>query len=47
MIPDENDMISFNKAKALASIDVAMGGHVAEKIFLGDYKTTSGCSSDL
>ena len=31
----------------MANIDVAMGGHIAEKIFIGDYKITSGCGSDL
>ncbi len=31
----------------MAFIDVAMGGHIAEKIFIGDQKITSGCSSDL
>ena len=24
-----------------------MGGHVAEKLFIGEKKVTSGCSSDL
>ena len=28
-------------------IDVAMGGHIAEKIFIGDEEITSGCSNDL
>jgi len=35
MVPDESDMISTTKEKVLANIDVAMGGHVAEKLFLG------------
>ena len=28
-------------------IDSAMGGHVAEKLFIGENKVTSGCSGDL
>ena len=47
MVPDENDSISMTKEKCLAHIDVALGGHIAEKIFLGDKKITSGCGSDL
>lgn len=47
MIPDESDMLSTTKEKVLANIDVAMGGHVAEKLFIGSDKITTGCSSDL
>ena len=47
MEPDDSDMISTSKEKVLASIDVAMGGHVAEKLLLGDKEITSGCGSDL
>lgn len=47
MVPDESDMLSTNKEKCLANIDVAMGGHVAEKLFVGNDKITTGCSSDL
>ena len=47
MVPDESDMLSTNKDKVLANIDVAMGGHVAEKLFIGQEKITTGCSSDL
>lgn len=47
MVPDESDMLSTNKEKCLANIDVAMGGHVAEKLFVGHDKITTGCSSDL
>lgn len=35
MMPDESDEVSLNKQKAMASIDVAMGGHVAEELFIG------------
>ena len=28
-------------------IDSAMGGHVAEKLFIGSDKVTSGCSGDF
>jgi len=47
MVPDEQSMNSMTKAKILASIDVAMGGHVAEKLFIGNQKISSGCGSDL
>lgn len=47
MEPDDSDMISTNKLKVLAQIDTAMGGHVAEKLFIGDTKITTGCSGDL
>jgi ATP-dependent metalloprotease len=47
MVPDEQSMNSMTKAKILASIDVAMGGHVAEKLFIGKQKISSGCGSDL
>ena len=47
MMPDESDMLSTTKEKVLANIDVAMGGHVAEKLFIGQEKITTGCSSDL
>jgi ATP-dependent metalloprotease len=47
MIPDESEMLSMTKEKVLAHVDVAMGGHVAERIFLGKESITSGCGSDL
>lgn len=47
MIPDESEMLSMSKEKVLAHIDVAMGGHVAERLFLGRDSITSGCGSDL
>lgn len=47
MMPDESDMLSTTKEKVIANIDVAMGGHVAEKLFIGHEKITTGCSSDL
>ena len=31
----------------MADIDVAMGGHVAEKLIIGSGKVTSGCGGDL
>jgi ATP-dependent Zn protease len=37
----------MNKAEILAQIDVAMGGHVAEKMIIGSEKISSGCGSDL
>ena len=33
MVPD--DSVSMTKEKILAEIDVAMGGHVAEKLIIG------------
>ncbi|CDW81299.1 atp-dependent metalloprotease family protein [Stylonychia lemnae] len=47
MVPDESDMLSTNKEKVLANIDVAMGGHIAEKLYLGGEQITTGCGSDL
>ena len=47
MEPDDSDQVSMNKLKILAQIDVAMGGHIAEKLYLGDKNITSGCGSDL
>lgn len=47
MVPDESDSLSITKEKLLANIDVAMGGHVAEQLFIGDDKMTTGCGSDL
>lgn len=45
MVPD--DSVSTTKEKILADIDVAMGGHVAEKLIIGASKVTSGCGGDL
>ena len=47
MVPNESDQVSMSKDKILAQIDVAMGGHVAEKLVIGQENITSGCSSDL
>lgn len=47
MVPDDSDSLSISKDKVLANIDVAMGGHIAEKLFLGDDQITTGCGSDL
>lgn len=45
--PNESAEQSLNKAQILANIDVAMGGHVAEKLVIGKDKISSGCGSDL
>ena len=37
----------MSKEQILADIDMAMGGHVAEKLIIGASKVTSGCSGDL
>ena len=47
MVPDESTETSTSKAQILAQIDVAMGGHVAEKLVIGNTKVSSGCGSDL
>ena len=47
MEPDESDSLSTTKLKCLAQIDTAMGGHVAEKLFIGNQKITTGCYGDL
>ena len=46
-VPDESAEQSSNKAQMLAQIDVAMGGHVAEKLVIGKEMITSGCGGDL
>lgn len=46
MEPPDSE-VSMSKEELIASIDVAMGGHVAEKIILGDKLISSGCGSDL
>jgi len=45
MVPD--DSVSMTKEKILADIDVAMGGHIAEKLIIGTEKVSSGCGGDL
>ena len=47
MVPDESDSLSLTKEKVLAQIDVAMGGHCAEELFIGSDKMTTGCANDL
>lgn len=47
MVPNESDSLSLTKEKVLARIDVAMGGHVAEELFIGEKFITTGCGSDL
>lgn len=47
MVPSESDLVSTTKDKILAEIDVAMGGHVAEKLVIGKNEITSGVSADL
>jgi len=46
MEPSESE-VAMSKEEVMAYIDVAMGGHVAEKIVLGDKLISSGCGSDL
>jgi ATP-dependent metalloprotease len=45
-VPSDSET-SMNKAEILSQIDVAMGGHVAEKLIVGNDQITSGCGSDL
>lgn len=35
MQPDDSGSLATTKEKVLASVDVAMGGHIAEKMFIG------------
>lgn len=37
----------YNKDYYLYNIDMALGGHIAEKIIFGEDNVTAGCSSDL
>ena len=43
----ENDMLSQTKAQLMGSLDVAMGGRVAEELIFGSDMITTGASSDL
>ena len=36
-----------SKDRLLATLDVGMGGRVAEEIFFGNQEITTGCGSDL
>ena len=45
-VPQREEFLQ-SKSRFLANIDVAMGGHVAEQLFIGDDKMTTGCGSDL
>jgi ATP-dependent metalloprotease len=47
MVPDESASLSTTKAKVLAQIDVGMGGHVAEEMFISRDGITTGCGGDL
>ena len=46
MVPDDSET-STSKEQILAQIDTAMGGHIAEKLFIGEKKISSGCGGDL
>ncbi|XP_003391213.1 PREDICTED: ATP-dependent zinc metalloprotease YME1L1-like, partial [Amphimedon queenslandica] len=46
MLP-EKDQLSWTKKQLLASMDVAMGGRVAEEIMYGVENVTTGASSDF
>lgn len=37
----------YNKDYFLYNIDMALGGHIAEKLLFGENNVTAGCSSDL
>lgn len=45
-IPDK-DWIGFTKEQLSASIDVNLGGRIAEEIILGSERVSTGCSNDL
>jgi ATP-dependent metalloprotease len=46
MLP-EDDVLNRTREEILASIDVAMGGRVAEELIYGPMNATTGASSDL
>lgn len=46
-VPGDTSESSMNKEQILAQIDVAMGGHVAEKLIIGKEQISSGCGGDL
>jgi len=46
-LPSAEDESSSTKEKLVASIDVAMGGRVAEELMLGTDRVTTGASSDI
>lgn len=46
-VPDDDGESGLTKVKLMAMVDVAMGGHIAEKLVIGNKKISSGCSSDL
>ena len=46
-VPDEQDSTAEKKERVLASIDVCMGGHVAESLYIGKEGITSGCTGDF
>jgi len=46
-VPDESAEIATTKEKVIGMIDVAMGGHVAEELFIGTKSISAGCGSDL
>ncbi|KAL4460263.1 hypothetical protein ABPG74_000014 [Tetrahymena malaccensis] len=43
----ETDKLNLTKKGMIASIDVAMGGRVAEEIYYGNQEITTGCINDL
>lgn len=47
MTPSESDSLGINKEKMKARIDIAMGGHCAEELYIGNDQITTGCGSDL
>jgi ATP-dependent metalloprotease len=47
MMPTEKDQYGKTKSQLLASIDVSLGGRIAEELIFGNENVTTGASSDF
>ncbi len=46
-MPNENQILCATKQELMNQIYSLLGGHIAEKLFIGRTKVTTGCSNDL